>query len=69
MYLEEAHSQLRNAEFYVKLPADPTEIFTKKLQRLLQTGRDIQAITKKEFKFLKVEHPQVPTFLSFAKGP
>lgn len=61
-YIEEAKRQWGNTNFYVKLPADPTEVFKRKINRKVQSGRDMSIITKKEKDCLTVNHPRVPTF-------
>lgn len=66
-YLEEARRQISNKDFYVGLPSDPTMFFKKKYDKLIQSGRDMSIITKKEFEFLKVESPVVPTFYLLPK--
>lgn len=44
-----------------------SDVFKKPLDRLLQTGRDMQILSKKEFDFLKVDHAVIPTFYLLPK--
>lgn len=44
-----------------------TGVFKKRLDRLLQTGRDMQILSKKEFEFLRVDHAVIPTFYLLPK--
>lgn len=62
MYLQEAHHQLGDNTYYCKLPSDPTQIFKKKLDRLLEAARGYGILTKQELDFLTVPYPVIPTF-------
>lgn len=67
LYVGEVHRQLGNSRYYCKLPSDPTDVFKRKLDRLLTSARDYGIINKNEYAFLITEKPTIPTFYVLPK--
>lgn len=67
MYTKKAKQQLENNDFYVMLPSNPTEIFKKKLDLLLEKATQLDIITKQENKCMTVDTPIIPTFYMLPK--
>lgn len=67
MYVEEAKKQLSNTRFYLPVPSDPTDVFQRKLTRLLDSAKTYGIITKRLYEYLKVEKPMTATFYLLPK--
>lgn len=67
MYVVEVFRQLNNATYYCKLPSDPTSVYKRKLDEILEWGLDQKVIDHLEFRFLSQEHPVIPTFYILPK--
>ncbi|XP_073516270.1 uncharacterized protein [Phyllobates terribilis] len=52
MYTAEVHRQLNNTRFYLRLPSDPTQVFSAKLERLLLKAFSMGTINKQEREFM-----------------
>lgn len=68
MYIKETKRQLNNKELYVALLADPTEVFKKKMDILLNKATQLGIITKQERNFMMVDNPIIPTFYMLPKS-
>ncbi|XP_073530808.1 uncharacterized protein [Phyllobates terribilis] len=67
MYTAEVHRQLNNTRFYLRLPSDPTQVFSAKLERLLLKAFSMGTINKQEREFMIVRKPSIPTFYILPK--
>ncbi|XP_077129882.1 uncharacterized protein LOC143785095 [Ranitomeya variabilis] len=62
MYLQEARRQLDSAQYYQKLPSDPTLIFKNQLDKLITGAFATGTINKRERDYLITTYPAIPTF-------
>lgn len=60
MYIKETKRQLNNK--------DPTEVFKKKMDILLNKATQLGIITKQERNFMMVDNPIIPTFYMLPKS-
>lgn len=67
MYLEEANRNGYPVIVYHKLPSDPTLVFKNKLDRLLGGAKTYGIIDQKEFDFMTVGKPIIPTLYLLPK--
>ncbi|XP_073516867.1 uncharacterized protein [Phyllobates terribilis] len=67
MYTTEVHRQLNNSRFYLRLPSDPTQIFSAKFERLILKAFSMGIINKQEKDFMMVRKPTIPTFYILPK--
>lgn len=56
-----------NTQYHSKLPSDPTPIFKRKLDNLLESAKITGIINPQEFSFLTVQHPVIPTLYLLSK--
>ncbi|XP_069609107.1 uncharacterized protein [Ranitomeya imitator] len=63
----EAGRQLGDSTCYVRLPADPTDFFKRKLDHLIGQAAGRGTLSKKEVDFLTTEFPVIPTFYLLPK--
>lgn len=66
-YEKEIHRQLRDEKHYRKLSGNPTSVFKNEIHQQLQNWLDNDLLTKKEYEFLKIEHPITPVFYCLPK--
>ncbi|XP_073427280.1 uncharacterized protein [Dendrobates tinctorius] len=68
LYLQEVMRQLQATPCYTRLPADPSEVFKKRLDVLIGQALRQGTINKKEADFLTTDDPIVPTFYLLPKA-
>uniref|UniRef100_A0A8C5M9N9 Reverse transcriptase domain-containing protein n=1 Tax=Leptobrachium leishanense TaxID=445787 RepID=A0A8C5M9N9_9ANUR len=66
-YEEESLKILNDPETYIKLRKDPTEDVVAKFHQYLDEGEMAGILNDKEHKYLKILHPQRPTFYHLPK--
>uniref|UniRef100_A0A8C5QWP4 Reverse transcriptase domain-containing protein n=1 Tax=Leptobrachium leishanense TaxID=445787 RepID=A0A8C5QWP4_9ANUR len=66
-YEEESLKILNDPETYIKLRKDPTEDIVAKFHQYLDEGEMVGILNDKEHKYLKILHPQRPTFYHLPK--
>ncbi|XP_075442477.1 solute carrier family 12 member 7 isoform X2 [Ascaphus truei] len=61
-YRLEALKQLHDIKSYKTLKSDPTDVFAKQLNNILDFGVILQVLSEKERSFLSVQNPVIPIF-------
>ncbi len=66
-HINECLRQLSDETFYERLHSDPTQLFKQSIFDTLEHFFQVGELTKKEFDFLKIEYPIIPTFYTLPK--
>lgn len=66
-YLNEAHRQLKNPNYYQELSFNPLSSMKCDLTALLNRAKDAGWINESEYGFLMCEHPRMPAFYMLPK--
>ena len=66
-YEKEINRQLIDEKHYKRLSGNPTTVFKNEIHQQLQVWFDNGQLTKKEYEFLKIDHPITPVFYCLPK--
>lgn len=66
-YVEEAIRLLLDESTYLMISSDPLTRYELEFKTLLIKAFDDGILTKQEFKYITIEHPVTPFFLSYTK--